>query len=223
MANWSYVFVFFLLLFFRSVTSPAVFLVDLEKPCFFLKNQSSSLSLQVQVILGRFFALSGTPRPWNHPWFYIGTLGPRNPPRNKPKYTVKFEVLSGGGASLLCQGHEMRKLQRGKHGDHWTYCWWKKSCTTCYLSNPTKNGIFSTYINWCRISAINSMKTAADKSWRMKDNVCFFYWGVSQQWCMLLMFFPPDKASHWKRGALRVQYKHTTAGWCEASVACPYA
>ena len=24
-----------------------------------------------------------------------------------------------------------------------TYCWWKKSCTTCYLSNPTKNGIFS--------------------------------------------------------------------------------
>ena len=28
-------------------------------------------------------------------------------------------------------------------GSEWWYCWWKESCTTCYLLHPRKNGIFS--------------------------------------------------------------------------------
>ena len=34
-----------------------------------------------------------------------------------------------------------------------SYCWWKKSCTICHISNPVNNGMFT---NWCRISSINS-------------------------------------------------------------------
>ena len=37
------------------------------------------------------------------------------------------------------------------------YCWWLKSCTTWDVWNPINNGINYLYINWCRISAINSM------------------------------------------------------------------
>ena len=29
----------------------------------------------------------------------------------------------------------------------WCYCWWKKSCTTCYLWNPVKNGEILPYQN----------------------------------------------------------------------------
>ncbi len=40
--------------------------------------------------------------------------------------------------------------------NHASYCWWLKSCTTWDVWNPIKNGI-NYHINWCRISAINSM------------------------------------------------------------------
>ena len=38
------------------------------------------------------------------------------------------------------------------------YCWWKKSCTICYLWNYMKNGIFTIFTGG-RISSINSMNS----------------------------------------------------------------
>lgn len=74
---------------------------------------------------------------------------------NKPKR--KFKVLSGGGASLLCQGQSRMRIpnqrQRWRSLNTWKFCWWMLKDDVClfivgvYLDNDVRYSVLM-YSPW---------------------------------------------------------------------------